>query len=178
MRAAALILITCAFIASTSARTEDGVTAGTTNDASDANDAIWVPRTLVNFKMPLVSNSENGPLVPASCDQISDTLRVLLLKLGARNGDLKVDLRGCYGHPDRSADATFYVLASPAVSQDVGTLIKTRWETVMMKGNCRFLEMATIKIVPLFTSRNVKRISAEDCARLGVGLFAEVLRER
>jgi hypothetical protein len=180
MRAKVLIVVTVALIASLNVRGQDAApAAAVSSGATDSDEAaVWTPRTLSKFRMPLVANSENGPLVSASCDQISDTLQVLLLKLGARPSDIKVDLRTCYGSSDRSADATFFVLAPPTNDKAAEGPIRAGWETVMMKGDCRFLEMATIKVLPLFTTRNVKRISGDVCARLGVGIFAQVLKSR
>jgi hypothetical protein len=55
-----LLLIAAASIVSSAA-----VVAGDSNQS-----AVWEPRTLPHFTLPLVLNSENGPLQEASCDQI------------------------------------------------------------------------------------------------------------
>ena len=146
--------------------------------------AVWEPRTLRHFTLPLVVNSENGPLQMASCDQIYDEAKLLLLQLGARASDIHADLRGCYAYTiERSIDVTFSVLVpttqttqtTQTTNNAPGPLIETHWKTVMLKGNCRLLEDATKKIVPLFTTSDVKLISSADCAKLGVGFFGKVL---
>ena len=57
--------------------------------------AVWAPRSLTNFTMPMVVNSENGPMEAASCDQLSSTLQNFLLRFGARRTDIKIDQRSC-----------------------------------------------------------------------------------
>lgn len=140
--------------------------------------AVWEPRSLRNFTLPLVVNSENGPLQMASCDQIYDEAKILLLQFGARASDMHADLRGCYAYTiERSIDITFSVLVptKQTTNNAPGPLIEAHWQTVLLKGNCRLLENATKKILPLFTTSNVKLISSADCARLGVGFFGKVL---
>jgi hypothetical protein len=157
-----------------------GVCASATVGAADSVEtAVWKTRKLENFTLPLVVNSENGPLQEASCDQIYDTAKVLLLHLGARASDMRADMRSCYGYSQqRSIDVSFSVLAPIKKPKDreAGPLVEGHWERVTLNGNCRFLADATRKILPLFTTANVKLISADDCARLGVGLYAQILK--
>jgi hypothetical protein len=149
--------------------------------ADSVQTAVWEPRTLRHFTLPLVVNSENGPLQMASCDQIYDEAKLLLLQLGARASDIRADLRGCYAYTiERSIDLTFSVLVptaqtTPTTTNARGPLVEAHWKTVLLKGNCRLLEDATKKIVPLFSTSDVKLISSADCAKLGVGFFGKVL---
>jgi hypothetical protein len=141
--------------------------------------AVWELRKLKNFQLPLVVNSENGPLQEASCDQLYNTAKELLLQLGARANDIEADMRSCYAYTiNRSIDVTFYVLApsNKRLTKVPAPPVEANWQTVQLNGNCRLLEHATKVILPLFSTRNVKLISNEDCARLGVGLFAQVLK--
>jgi hypothetical protein len=43
-------------------------------------------------------------------------------------------------------------------------------------GDCAFLKYATIKILPLFATKDVKLIPTEVCAKVGVGLRAQLLK--
>jgi hypothetical protein len=92
-----------------------------------------------------------------------------------------VDLRGCYAYTiERSIDVTFSVLVptaqtTPTATNARGPLIDAHWKTVLLKGNCHLLEDATKRILPLFSTSDVKLISSADCARLGVGFFGKVL---
>jgi hypothetical protein len=156
--------------------------ASATVSAADSNQtAVWEPRTLRNFTLPLVVNSENGPLQMASCDQIYDEAKLLLLQLGARASDIRADLRGCYAYTiQRSIDVMFSALvpatpAAQAKNHASGPLVEAHWKTVLIKGNCRLLEDATKKLLPSFTTSDVKLISSADCAKLGVGFFGKVL---
>ncbi len=117
----------------------------------------------------------------ASCDQIYDEAKLLLLQFGARPGDIHSDLRACYAYTiERSIDLTFSVLVptqrtTQTPSNAAGPLIDAHWKSVLLKGNCRLLEDATKRIVPLFTTASVKLITSADCAKLGVGFFGKVL---
>ncbi len=157
-----------------------GLIASAAVAAADSNQtAVWQTRTLRNFTLPLVVNSENGPLQEASCDQLYNAAKDLLLKLGARASDLHVDQRGCNAYTiSPSIDVTFSVLvpATHTRNNADGPLVEAHWETVMLKGNCGVLQDATRRILPLFTTSDVKLISSADCARLGVGLYGKVLK--
>ncbi len=156
-----------------------GLVASVAVAADDSSQsAVWEPRTLRHFTLPLVVNSETGPLQEASCDQIYTEAKILLLQLGARASDIRADLRGCYAYTiDRTIDLTFSVLVptTQTANKTPGPIIEAHWKTVLLKGNCHLLEDATKKIVPLFTTSNVKLISSADCAKLGVGLYGKVL---
>jgi hypothetical protein len=158
-----------------------GLVASATVGAADSTQtAVWKSRTLRHFTLPLVVNSENGPLQPASCDQIYNTARILLLQLGARASDMRADLRNCYAYTlQRSIDVQFFALAPLTKARDnaAGPLVEAHWQRVEVNGNCRLLADATKKILPLFTTANVKLISSADCERLGVGLYAQVLKD-
>ena len=157
-----------------------GLVASALGAAADPNQtAVWESRTLRNFTLPLVVNSENGPLQEASCDQLYSSVRVLLLQFGARTSDIRVDQRGCNAYTtNRSIDVTFSVLvpAKQTGSNAAGPLVEAHWETIALKGNCRLLQDATKRILPLFTTSDVKLISSADCAKIGVGLYGKVLK--
>jgi hypothetical protein len=154
-------------------------TAVASSAAASNETAVWELRKLKGFQLPLVVNSENGPLQEASCDQLYNTAKELLLQLGARANDIEADLRGCYAYTiNRSIDVTFYVLTptDKRLTKVPAPPVEANWQTVQLNGNCRLLEHATKVILPLFSARNVKLISNDDCTRLGVGLYAQVLR--
>jgi len=147
--------------------------------------ATWTERKLLHFSPPALYVPENGYLTNThfiSCDQLIDRVTFVLQQLGARPG--AVDQRGCHKGNGmvKSIDVTFSVLAPlDATPHNYGPPIPARWQTVELSGSdsgrdCAFLRYATIKILPLFPARNIKLISPDDCARLGVGLRAEVLK--
>ncbi len=140
--------------------------------------AIWAPRQLLHFTHPLVVNSETMGLREASCDQLYQDARSLLLQLGARASDIRIDQRGCHAFTkEKSIDVKFAVPVLPDSpgTRAAGPEFEAHWQTVALKGNCAFLQYATRTVLPLFTARNVKLISAADCERVGVGLYAQVL---
>jgi hypothetical protein len=127
-------------------------------------DAHWVTRKLDYTYM--------GFTVHFSCDGLRDTVRDILLALGARRQDLKVQSQGCSRlegpEPFPGVAATFSVLV-PATPDEIGkvgntTPQATQWQTVDLvkrtrSGNnqapCELLEQLKDKALPLFTSRNL-----------------------
>jgi hypothetical protein len=155
------------------------VASGAVAAADATQTAVWQTRTLRNFTLPLVVNSENGPLQEASCDQLYTAAKVLLLQLGARASDMRVDQRGCQSYTtNKSIDVTFSVLVPTTQPRNnaAGPLVEAHWETVQLQGNCGVLQQATKRILPLFSTSDVKLISSADCARIGVGLYGKVLK--
>lgn len=157
-----------------------GLTASAAAAAADSTQAaVWEQRTLRNFTLPLVVNSENGPLQEASCDQLYTAAKVLLLQLGARSSDMRVDQRGCQAYTtSRNIDVTFWALAPAKETKknSAGPVVEAHWETVQLSGNCGVLQEATKKMLPLFATSDVKLISSADCARIGVGIYGKVLK--
>jgi hypothetical protein len=125
----------------------------------------WVERTLDYTYMGFTSRY--------SCDGLEDNVRVMLLALGARKSDLKIDSRGCtrFTGPEASPGifARFWVLAPQSADQTGnaagGAAQAAQWQTVDMvrlqgpeweQGQCELLEQMKQKALPLFTSRNLK----------------------
>lgn len=137
--------------------------------------ATWEPRTLKNF----ATREQN-------CDDLVKYVRFALISLGAH--DIQIDQRGCRGTyvagQAVSVDATFSVLA-PANNSDgqaTGHRVEARWQTVEIPAatnsdylSCGFDRYVTLKVLPLFSSRDVKDISTAVCDKFGVGLRAQVL---
>jgi hypothetical protein len=182
MRALSLICLACIALvdlATAQAAAPVTVAAIGSTAANSSETAVWERRTLKGFQLPLVVNSENGPLQEASCDQLYNTARELLLQLGARANDIEADMRACYAYTiNRSIDVKFYALtpANRRLTKVPAAPVEAMWQTVQLNGNCRLLENATKRILPLFSTRNAKLISNDDCTRLGVGLYAQVLK--
>jgi hypothetical protein len=127
--------------------------------------AHWVERKLNYTYM--------GFTTKYSCDGLRDNVRQVLLALGARKKDLKIQSSGCTrisGAPEPfpGVIARFWVLV-PATPDDVGkvgdtSLHATQWKTVNLaglqqfrfdQGQCELLEQMKDKALPLFTSRNL-----------------------
>jgi hypothetical protein len=83
----------------------------------------------------------------------------------------------------KSIDVTFSVLAPiDTTAKAAGAPVAAHWQTVQLGGSdvqlgdCAFLKYTTLKVLPLFSTRNVKLIPPDVCAKVGVGLHAEVLK--
>jgi hypothetical protein len=108
-----------------------------------------------------------------SCDGLRDTVRDVLLALGARKKDLKIQERGCTHfngvEPSPGVGATFSVLV-PMTPDDVGKVgdsasQPTRWQSIdlvrqtrsgIQSVPCELLEQLKREALPLFTTRNLK----------------------
>jgi hypothetical protein len=108
-----------------------------------------------------------------SCDGLRDTVREVLLALGARKQDLKIQSRGCTRfngvEPFPGVAATFSVLV-PATPDEIGKVgdtssQPTQWHSVDLvqltrtgieSVPCELLEQLKNKALPLFTTRNLK----------------------
>jgi hypothetical protein len=153
--------------------------------------AVWTPRTLVNFSPPVIANA--GSLSPASCDQLIERLRPVLLHLGARASDLKFDARNCGTRAGgNTIEVTFSVLAPADNAQSAAAAgTDASWQIVELRTNedkiqsrlgfslpftCAYLDYVTMKVLPLFSIRSAKQISRDICNRTDVGLRAQVLK--
>jgi hypothetical protein len=112
-----------------------------------------------------------------SCDGLRDTVRDVLLALGARKKDLKIQTSGCvrFNGPEQfpGVAATFSVLV-PVTPDDIGKVgdassQPTQWHSVdlvqltrtgVQSVPCELLEQLKRKALPLFTTRNLKFRSA------------------
>ena len=127
--------------------------------------AHWVERKL-NF-------TYMGFTTHYSCDGLRDNVREVLLALGARKQDLKIQATGCThltGAPEPfpGVSARFAVLV-PATPDEIGNLgdtiaHATQWHTIDLtrlrgfafdRGQCELLEQLKNKALPLFTTRNL-----------------------
>ena len=77
----------------------------------------------------------------------------------------------------RSVDVTFWTLAArdPAAGNVSDAGVQAHLKTVALRGDCVYLQYITQKVLPLFATRNAKRIPRAVCERLGVGLYAQIL---
>jgi hypothetical protein len=185
MRTPLLMLV--AAIGLVAAATTAAAATPTTAAADSTQTATWTQRTLMRFSPPSNYVPPNGYLSNThflSCDELIDRMKFLLSQLGAR--DIVVDQRDCRrgGVLVRSVDVTFSVLApiDNTLKAGAGAPVEAHWQTVELGGadvglgDCAFLRYATIKILPLFATKDVKLIPTEVCAKVGVGLRAQVLR--
>ena len=127
--------------------------------------AHWVERKL--------DYTYQGFTTHYSCDGLRDNVRQVLLALGARRKDLKIQSTGCTrlnGAPEPfpGVIAHFWVLV-PVTPDDIGKVGNTsahptQWKTVNLtrmqqfrfdQGQCELLEQMKDKALPLFTSRNL-----------------------
>jgi hypothetical protein len=166
-----------------------GLVGSVTAAADSTQSATWTQRKLLGFSPPPnyapgVGYASNAHFI--SCDEIIDRVQFILVQLGARPDDITVDQRDCRrGQATvRSVDVKFSVLApadSPA-NPAAGAPVEAHWQTIELGGSdvglgdCAFLKYVTLKILPLFSTRNVKLIPPDVCAKVGVGLRAEVLK--
>jgi hypothetical protein len=145
-----------------------GGVAGAASPASPATDvqtARWVAKQLRFTYMGFTTHY--------SCDGLSDQVRSVLLQLGARPRDLKVHPVGCVRNlgrpePSPSVEANFSVLepiAGKGAASAGGASLAAHWRTVDVMlarsaldqaGQCELLEQVRQRIVPLFSTRNVR----------------------
>jgi hypothetical protein len=157
-----------------------GLVGAAATEAPDSSQtAVWTQHKLLHFLHPSVINSETGQGTEVSCDQLYNDEYFVLRQLGARPSDSVVDERPCYTPALlRSIDVTFSVLAPTE-----NTVINPSWElvpahrkTVELRGDRRFLEYVTQKVLPLISTKDAKYILINDRSRLGgIGLYAKVV---
>ena len=167
----------------------DAVPAVTPGSAPDgaalSQSAVWTTRTITEFSPPstyVPANGYESNTSSLSCDQLDDKAKLLLQQLGAR--DISFDDRNCRNKNANeivTIDLTFSVLTptGSVVMTAAGAAVPAHWRTIAMKGvdsnNCAFLYYVTRKVLPAFSTKNVKLIPKADCARMGVGLYAQML---
>jgi hypothetical protein len=105
-----------------------------------------------------------------SCDGLRDKVESVLLLLGARR-DLKVSSFGCsrMGAPEPLPSLNIKISTLiPAAQGDAKDAVEARWKSVSLGGvgrltggDCELAEQIRAKILPVFTSRNLK--SQTDC---------------
>ena len=187
-----ILIAVIAFMSSVTAAAEDTTTtAASSGPPQPSQGAVWMTRKLQKFGIPNVASTA----MDASCDGLADELRFLLLQLGARASDLRIDERGCRDDL-KLVDATFSVVApaDKTAGNVAGTLTEARWQIVEFRTgkadrpasvrnrshqtlyrNCTYLGYVTKVVLPLFFSRAVTVISPAVCDKTDVGLRAEIL---
>ena len=125
-----------------------------------------------------------------TCDGLRDTVREMLLQLGARKDDLKVYEQPC-SRPERpdpfpGVKIKMSVLQPAAGASDAPT-VDAYWKPIKLPyratgldaaGQCELLEQFKQKVLPLFTTRNVDLHAScvpHQLEPLGTSLQAEVL---
>jgi hypothetical protein len=148
--------------------------------------AVWTPKETQFTYM--------GFTTRYTCDGLRDTIRDMLLRLGARKDDLKVIESPCAGDPNRpnpfpGVKIKMSVLTTPVPPQlPAGTqIVPAQWKTVKLPyhetglnaaGQCELLEQFKRSILPLFTTRNVDLQAScvpHQLSPLGTKLQADVL---
>jgi hypothetical protein len=148
--------------------------------------SVWTPKEL-RFVY-------SGFTTTYSCDGLREKMRKVLLKLGARKDDLVVNESACAGGPGRpttfpTVDIKMHVLqpapppppganAPPAVAAHwrLVDLTKSR-DPLRVAGDCELIEQIKLRILPLFTTRNLEYRSncVPNQLQLGTILKVEVL---
>jgi hypothetical protein len=183
------LIVTLNLVISTGAA---GATPVATTSSSRAAESVQA----ASWSQPMTI--ENSVDLPGhTCDDFKGELRFVLLQLGARASDLKVNSnRYCL------LRATFSVLvpADQTGKNAAHAMAEARWQTVELRTGtvvsgklltfrdtpgsqlqasydrtCGYFVQVTNRILPLFTARDVKLISSAVCDKTGVGLRAEVL---
>jgi len=165
------------------AAADDGAPAA--QPAAPAEFAVWVPKEVQFTYMGFTTHY--------TCDGLQDTIKEMLLQLGARKDDLKVTEEPCSGNPDRpnpfpGVRIKMSVLQpAPAQLPSGTTPVEAHWKPVKLPyretginaaGQCELLEQFNQKIMPLFTTRNVDLHATcvpHQLEPLGTKLQAEVL---
>jgi hypothetical protein len=170
-------------VPSLAAAADAGASAAQT--AAPAEFAVWTPKKVEFTYMGFTTHY--------TCDGLRDTIREMLLQLGARKDDLEVSETPCSGIPDRpnpfpGVRIKMSVL-QPAPAQlgaDV-KMVEAHWKPVKLPyretginaaGQCELIEQFNQKILPLFTTRNVDVRTTcvpHQLSPLGTKLQAEVL---
>jgi len=127
-----------------------------------------------------------------TCDGLRDTVREMLLQLGARKDDLKVYEQPC-SRPDRpdpfpGVKIKMSVLQPAAGASGADSpLVEAYWKPIKLPyratgldaaGQCELLEQFNHTVLPLFTTRNVSlnaRCVPHQLDSVGTSLQAEVL---
>jgi hypothetical protein len=152
---------------------------------ADTEFAVWTPKEIQFTYMGFTTHY--------TCDGLRDTVREMLLQLGARKDDLKVTEQPCSGDPDRpnpfpGVKIKMSVLQPAPATLSPGTpVVPAQWKPVKLPyretginaaGQCELLEQFNRTILPLFTTRNVDVHTScvpHQLEPLGTKLQAEVL---
>jgi hypothetical protein len=147
--------------------------------------AVWTPKEVDFVYMGFTTHY--------SCDGLRDTIKEMLLQLGARKSDLKVYEQPCSGDPNRpnpfpGVKIKMSVLTpAPSTPTPDTQVVQAAWKPVKLPqrastldaaGQCELLEQFNAKILPLFTTRNVDLHATcvpHQLEPLGTKLQAEVL---
>lgn len=149
--------------------------------ASSPESGVWTQKELI-FKY-------TGFTTTYTCDGLTDKMRKLLLRLGARENDLQVRGYGCTHTmaPDPTAGVQIRMhVLEPAV-RGAGQVVPARWESVDLlaprdppdaAGDCELISQFKQNVMPLFATRNVDyaaTCSYRNPVAGGTRLKAEVL---
>jgi hypothetical protein len=128
--------------------------------AGESQPAVWTEKELTFVYQ--------GFTTRYSCDGLRDKVRSVLLDLGARKQDLKVQELGCSsasGRPDPFPGVRVKMsVLQPASGTADDKTVPAHWKPVDLKlrdsfttdsGECELVEQIRHKIVPLFATRNV-----------------------
>ena len=153
--------------------------------AAPAEFAVWTPKEIQFTYMGFTTHY--------TCDGLRDTIKSMLLQLGARKDDLEVNETPCSGIPDRpnpfpGVRIKMNVLQpAPAELGEGVKMVEAHWKSVTLPyresginaaGQCELIEQFNQKILPLFTTRNVDVRATcvpHQLTPLGTKLQAEVL---
>lgn len=163
----------------------DGQAAEGATAAAPTEAAVWTPKEVQFTYMGFTTHY--------TCDGLRDTVREMLLQLGARKDDLKVYETPCSGDPNRpnpfpGVKIKMSVLTPVSGSTPAGVKpVQARWKTVKLPyrenglnaaGQCELLEQFNKTVMPLFTTRNVDLNATcvpHQLSPIGTKLQAEVL---
>jgi hypothetical protein len=164
---------------------DGGQQGGGTAAAAPKEMAVWTPKEVQFTYMGFTTHY--------TCDGLRDTVKDMLLQLGARKDDLKVYEQPCSGPPDRpnpfpGVKIKMSVLTpAPSTLSDVKQMVPAQWKSVKLPyretalnaaGQCELLEQFKKTILPLFTTRNVDLKATcvpHQLEPLGTQLTADVL---
>ena len=130
--------------------------------ADDAQPAVWTQKE--------VSFTYYGFTTKYTCDGLRDKVRGLLLKLGARKDDLKVQRTGCSsasGHPDPFPGVRIKASVLQPANADAEKPVQAQWQSLTFnaspaatldRGDCELVEQLKQKVLPIFATRNVEII--------------------
>jgi len=154
-----------------------GITAAQASSDTAAVPALSVAPPAAHWVERKLDYTYSGFTAKFSCDGLRDTVRDILLALGARRKDLKIQSNGCvrFNGPEQfpGVAATFSVLV-PVTPDEIGKVgdtpsQPTQWHSVDLvqltrtgveSVPCELLEQLKRKALPLFTTRNLKFRSA------------------
>jgi hypothetical protein len=148
--------------------------------------AVWTPKEVQFTYMGFTTHY--------TCDGLRDTVREMLLQLGARKDDLKVYETPCSGDPNRpnpfpgvKIKMSVLTPVSAGSTPSDAQPVQAQWKTVKLPyrenglnaaGQCELLEQFNRTVMPLFTTRNIDLNAScvpHQLSPLGTKLQAEVL---